>query len=228
METWNATDKKELKDDLVSVGYEEETAAKWIDDVSSVAAIIARNPKLDYKSGKGTWLKNNAETVKSLDGSFLCPKKSLFQGIYNVIVEKLPNLTLDAEQYIALKNLMKEMGHEVPCVYCYNESRQQMIGTYAKEFIEQYKGSYKLTSKDLTTNTGLSELETKHPDIFKDWLKFRQSAHGAQRSVKFEANNIAYTRNDIMSLSAEDRRAIMAEGGLRWLAFSDFKTEGGD
>lgn len=224
-DTWDSTDKEELLQDLVDAGFEETEAQKWIDDVSSVSAIIAMNPNLDYTAGKGTWLKNNAETIKSLDGSFLCPKKSLFQGTYNAIAKRIPWLALDAKEYIALKNLLKSKGYEVPCTYCYNESRQQGIGTYAKEFLDQYKGGYKLQAIDLTTTEGMARLEIDHPEIFADWLRFRQRAHGAQRSVKFEANNIAYTRADIMSMSAEDRRAIMAEGGLRWFAFSDFKTE---
>lgn len=223
-DTWIDTDKEELLEDLVNAGFDEDEAQKWIDDVSSVSAIIARNPNLNYKAGRGTWLKPNAETVKSLDGSFLCPKKSLFQGTYNAIAAKNPNITLDAEQYIKLKNLLRSKGYEVPCVYCYNESRVQQIGTYAKEFVEQHK-DWKVTSRDLTTTDGLAKLEKNRPDVYREWLKYRQTGHGLQRSVKFEANNIAYTRDDIMNMSAEDRRAIMAEGGLRWFAFSDFKTE---
>ena len=223
--TFNATDKDALLDDLVYAGYDESQAKKWIKDVSSIAAIITKNPNLDYTAGEGTWLKPNAETIKTLDGSFMCPKKSLFQGTYNAVLEKSPNLTLDAEGYIRLKNLMSSKGYEVPCVYCYNESRVQNIGSYAKEFIEQNKDKVKLTNRDLTTNDGLAKLYRKHPEIYEAWLKFRQSEHGMQRSVKFDAYNTAYHREDIMTMSAEDRRAINNDGGLRWFAFSDFKTE---
>ena len=223
--TFNATDKDALLDDLVYAGYDETQAKKWIKDVSSIAAIITKNPNLDYTAGKGTWLKPNAETIKTLDGSFMCPKKSLFQGTYNAVLEKSPNLTLDAEGYIRLKNLMSSKGYEVPCVYCYNESRVQNIGSYAKEFIEQNKDKVKLTNRDLTTNDGLAKLYSEHPEIHEAWLRFRQSEHGMQRSVKFDAYNTAYNREDIMTMSAEDRRAINNDGGLRWFAFSDFKTE---
>lgn len=225
LKSYNETDKQRLLDDLVYAGYDKAQAQKWIDDVSSVASIIAKNKNLDYTEGSGTWLKNNAETIKSLDGSFLCPKKSLFQGTYNAILEKLPNIALNADEYIELKNMLTSRGYEVPCVYCYNESRTQNLGQYAKEFLEQYKGDVKLTSKDLTTTEGLGRLQTEHADVYDEWLKFRQSAHGMQRSVKFDAYNVAYHREDIMNMSAEDRRAINNDGGLRWFAFSDFKTE---
>ena len=225
LKSYNETDKQRLLDDLVYAGYDKVQAQKWIDDVSSVASIIAKNKNLDYTEGSGTWLKNNAETIKSLDGSFLCPKKSLFQGTYNAILEKLPNIALNADEYIELKNMLTSRGYEVPCVYCYNESRTQNLGQYAKEFLEQYKGDVKLTSKDLTTTEGLGRLQAEHADVYDEWLKFRQSAHGMQRSVKFDAYNVAYHREDIMNMSAEDRRAINNDGGLRWFAFSDFKTE---
>ncbi len=225
LKSFNETDKQALLDDLVYAGYDKTQSKKWIDDVSSVAAIISKNKNLDYTEGSGTWLKNNAETIKSLDGSFLCPKKSLFQGTYNAILEKLPNIALNADEYIELKNMLTSRGYEVPCVYCYNESRTQNIGQYAKEFLEQYEGDVNLTSKDLTTTEGLGRLQTEHADVYDEWLKFRQSAHGLQRSVKFDAYNVAYHREDIMNMSAEDRRAINNDGGLRWFAFSDFKTE---
>lgn len=225
LKTWNETDKQELLYDLEYAGYDKADSEKWIKDVSDVAAIISRNRKLDYTAGEGTWLKNNAETIKSLDGSFMCPKKSLFQGTYNAILKKMPGLILDTDQYIALKNMLIEKGYEVPCIYCYNESRVQGIGTYAKEFIEQYDGEYELKSSDLTTTEGLAELQKNHPDIYKDWERFRKSAHGAQRSIKFDPYNVAYRRSDLMNISAEDRRAILNESGVRWFAFSDFKTE---
>lgn len=94
--SWTNSEKETARKKLLAKGFDAERVDKWIDDVNSVASVIAGNKdRLDYAANpEYTMLKNNAEYVRTLDASTLCEKRGLYQGVFNSIQHTLPNTML--------------------------------------------------------------------------------------------------------------------------------------
>lgn len=94
--SWNETDKTALEKSLEKAGFASEDARKWIQDVDSVAAVIlSSRDRLDYAADRTkTFLKNNAEYIKTLDASTLCAKRVLYQGTFDAVQRAMPNKAL--------------------------------------------------------------------------------------------------------------------------------------
>jgi hypothetical protein len=119
------------------------TAYKYIDDINSVARLIADDrARLDYEPNldeNATVLKPNSDYKYSVDMSTLCAKRLLFTGTFDAIQKALPNTVFDSEDIVALREMMQQRGYEVACGICYVESTRREIGRITQEFIDRYK-----------------------------------------------------------------------------------------
>lgn len=159
-----------------ATGVSVQQATDWIDSVYSVAAIIGDDKvRLDYEANRNnTSLKPNSEYDFSLDFSTLCAKRLLFSGTMDAIQSALPNTPLTSEDFVHLREIMKDSGYEVACGICYVESTRREFSTISEGFIEQYRKAQaegtnikKVNSsgqtKDLTTSKGI---ENSDPNRF--------------------------------------------------------------
>lgn len=220
--SWNNTDKASVLTNLTNAGYKKTDAEKWINDVNSVAAVIARSENLDYDPDEGqTMLKNNQEYVKTLDASTLCKKRLLYQGTYNAIQHRLPNTALMPEDVLRIREMMAENGLEVPCGICYEESRKKNEGKFAKKWLSEYAGDYKPTLEEVTTTDGRERLKAEHPEVLEDYLKFQKTRGSANPKVTLTRTDY---QGEILGLSQSDIEKIKHIGGLRVQSFSDFET----
>lgn len=220
--SWNNTDKASVLTNLTNAGYKKTDAEKWINDVNSVVAVIARSKYLDYEPDEGqTMLKNNQEYVKTLDASTLCKKRLLYQGTYNEIQHRLPNTALMPEDVLRIREMMAEKGLEVPCGICYEESRKKNEGKFAKKWLSEYDGDYKPTLEEVTTTDGRAKLKAEHPEVLEDYLKFQKTRGSANPKVTLTRTDY---QGEILDLSQSDIEKIKHIGGLRVQSFSDFET----
>lgn len=131
------------KDISKALGVDIKTAYKYIDDINSVARLIADDRvRLDYEpnlDNKVTVLKPNNEYKYSVDMSTLCAKRLLFTGTFDAIQKALPNTVFDSEDIVGLREMMQKKGYEVACGICYVESTRREIGRITQEFIDRYK-----------------------------------------------------------------------------------------
>ena len=159
-----------------ATGVSVQQATDWIDSVYSVAAIIGDDKvRLDYEANRNnTSLKPNSEYDFSLDFSTLCAKRLLFSGTLDAIQSALPNTPLTSEDYVHLREIMKDSGYEVACGICYVESTRREFSTISEGFVEQYrkaqaegtnikKVNASGQTKDLTTSKGI---ENSDPNRF--------------------------------------------------------------
>lgn len=159
-----------------ATGVSIQQATDWIDSVYSVAAIIGDDKvRLDYEANRNnTSLKPNSEYDFSLDFSTLCAKRLLFSGTMDAIQSALPNTPLTSEDFVHLREIMKDSGYEVACGICYVESTRREFSTISEGFVEQYrkaqaegtnikKVNASGQTKDLTTSKGI---ENSDPNRF--------------------------------------------------------------
>lgn len=221
--TWDDTDKNRLIRDLVNAGFAQDEVRKWIADVDSISAIIAADAdRLDYTAAPHQkMLKNNAEYVTTLDASTLCSKRLLYQGTYDAIQHRLPNTALTPDDVIAIRKMMDEAGHEVPCGICYVESRRKSLGKFASEWLEGYRGEYIPKLEDVTTTDGLERLRVEHPDTYNDFIK-AMNRKGTVNPKVVELRT--EYREDIRTLTKGQVAKEIRIGGQRIQSFSDFET----
>lgn len=159
-----------------ATGVSVQLATDWIKSVYSVAAIIGDDKaRLDYEANRNnTSLKPNSEYDFSLDFSTLCAKRLLFSGTMDAIQSALPNTPLTSEDFVHLREIMKDSGYEVACGICYVESTRREFSTISEGFVEQYrkaqaegtnikKVNASGQTKDLTTSKGI---ENSDPNRF--------------------------------------------------------------
>lgn len=159
-----------------ATGVSVQLATDWINSVYSVAAIIGDDKvRLDYEANRNnTSLKPNSEYDFSLDFSTLCAKRLLFSGTMDAIQSALPNTPLTSEDFVHLREIMKDSGYEVACGICYVESTRREFSTISEGFVEQYrkaqaegtnikKVNASGQTKDLTTSKGI---ENSDPNRF--------------------------------------------------------------
>ncbi|WP_458397458.1 ADP-ribosyltransferase-containing protein [Anaerotignum sp.] len=158
LRTWSesdyAKDKKTAAKVLAeSIGVTQEEAEKWIDDINSVAKIIADDRvRLDYESNldeTATVLKSNQEYKWTLDMSTLCAKRLLYTGTMDAIQRAMPDTAFTSEDLVKIRQMMMERGHEVACGICYVESTRREMGPITEEFINRYKEAQE-TGKPMT------------------------------------------------------------------------------
>lgn len=225
LSSWTPEEQNIVRTNLINHGYDEDAVDNWIDDVNSVAAIVASDrDRLDFEAADNqVMLKPNAEYVRTLDASTLCAKRLLYQGTFNAIQHRMPNKVMTSDDLIRLRNMMAEAGYETPCGICYVESRRRNLGTFAQKWLKGYdaKGGYQPKLDDVTTTDGLERMRTQHPEVYESFVnEMKRKGSNNPKVVQLRTDY----RGDIRKLSKGDTDKIIKIGGLRVQSFSDFET----
>lgn len=232
-ETWKATDISKLRGDLLSLTdengkklYTAEQINKWIKDVNGVAALIAKDrARLDYKAADNqTAMKTDEEYIYTVDFSTLCAKRLLYQGTYDAIQHALPNYAIMPGDTLLIRHIMDELGHQVPCGFCYVESRRKQLGKFAERWLTESGGKekYGVTNNDVTTTDGLEKLRLENPEAYDDftsWMRQRGSANPKVVELRTSYKEDA----GILKLKPDQIEVLKKIGGLRIQSFSDFE-----
>lgn len=232
-ETWKATDISKLREDLRSLTdengnklYTVEQINKWIKDVNGVAALIAKDrARLDYKAADNqTAMKTDEEYIYTVDFSTLCAKRLLYQGTYDAIQHALPNYAIMPGDTLLIRHIMDELGHQVPCGFCYVESRRKQLGKFAERWLTESGGKekYGVTNNDVTTTDGLEKLRLENPEAYDDftsWMRQRGSANPKVVELRTSYKEDA----GILKLKPDQIEVLKKIGGLRIQSFSDFE-----
>lgn len=224
--SWEDTDVKKLKQMLIKAGYEEKEVNKWVKDVNSVAAKIVQDmTRLNYTADENQKaLKDNEEYYYTLDLSTLCAKRRVYQGTYNAVMHRLPNRPMMPEDTIRLRRLMADMGYEVPCGICYEESRKKNEGKFAERWQQKYReenpDAYIPNLDEVTTTDGRERLKMEHPEALESYLKYQRTRGSANPKVSFTHTDY---RGDILRMTKGDIAKVKHIGGLRVQSFSDFE-----
>jgi hypothetical protein len=188
--TWTKEDKEALVRECVQKGIaDRKTAQKWVDDISSIAAVISRNKNvLDYDaSAIFEHLKSNGDFFYSIseDYSTMCRKSVEFLATVSEIQKRMGK-GLSAEQMWTVREMLKDAGAIIPCAACYVNSRKIQVGK------------------------SLDKLAFLYPDIPKDVI-YDFNRHGELDKYATPDRTLKILAGD-KKISARDRSKMKKEG----------------
>lgn len=245
-ETWSKSDYVTARDEVAKemhdlLGVSIKKAKQYIDDVNSVAAIIATDAgRLDYQNDPtGSPLAGNSEyNGISIDYNTMCPKRRTLAGTYDAIQKVLKNSVLTSNDYLEIRDMLKEKGYTVSCGLCYVEGSRTKLGEYAKIFVERYANTnpeYVPTIAEINTTDGQTMLRREHPEVMEAYEEFMnkggvlqpgdKKVFATQNKPKLVRTSAAYD-GQLLNIfkGKEDRvKAMNFDGGLRIQSFSDFE-----
>ena len=234
--TWGESDyvthRNEAAERLAkAIGVSVGKAKKWIDDVNSVSAYILGNKaRLDYipTAVKGmSAFKSNPEYGGSIDMSTICAKRRLATGTLDAIQRVLGDAVLTKDDFLHIREMMKERGYEVACGLCFVESSRKNLSKYNRQFLDQYKAEHPdgdLGMVDLNTVEGLERIRSnpETADVYAAYEKFMNKL--AQRKPKLFEKRTEYNHEILKKFKSDTTVGIKnRNGGLRLQSFSDFE-----
>lgn len=245
LNTWNASDyvtnrKEAAKALSKTLGVSEKKALKWIDDINSIAKIIADDrARLDFDADENnSAVVSNAEYGASIDFSTICKKRLLYTGTLQAIQKQIGNRVITMEDYLDIRKAMLEDGLETTCGCCYVEGSRVKLGQFMKEFIKRYSKdnpSYIPTMYDVTMPDGIRQLRAQHPEVFAAREKFLNNRgvlhEGESNLFSSQGKPKDYTerteyRGELLNMfegKPEKVKDKNRNGGLRIQSFSDFE-----
>lgn len=234
--TWAESDYVTLREEAAkrlakTIGVSIAKAKKWIDDVNSVSAYVLSNKaRLDYipTAVKGmSAFKSNPEYGGSIDMSTICAKRRLATGTLDAIQRVLGDAVLTKDDFLHIREMMKERGHEVACGLCFVESSRKNLSKYNKQFLDQYKSEHpdsELGMVDLNTVEGLERIRSnpETADVYAAYEKFMNKL--AQRKPKLFEKRTEYNHEILKKFKSDTTVGVKnRNGGLRLQSFSDFE-----
>lgn len=232
--TWYESDYVTKRDEAAehlakTIGVSVSKARKWIDDVTSVAAYVLDNKaRVDYipTAVKGiSAFKSNPEYGGSIDMSTICAKRRLATGTLDAIQRVLGDEVLTKDDFLRIREMMKERGHEVACGLCFVESSRKNLSKYNAQFMEQYNSTHpdgEISMTDLNTVDGLENLRVNNEDAYSEYEKFMNKL--AQRKPKLFEKRTEYDHEILKRFKSDTTVGVKnRNGGLRLQSFSDFE-----
>ena len=243
--SWNESDyvsnrQKAAESMANTLGVTEEKATKYIDDVNSIAKMIADDKeRLSYEpSPDRSAFVSNAEYGGSIDFSTICKKRRLFTGTFEAIQNALPNTALTADEVLEIRKMMKDKGYEVSCGLCYVEGSRTNMGLFTKQFIERYAATnpeYVPNMAEMNTATGQEKIRKEHPEVYDAYEYFMnhygrlsptdKALFASQQKPKMYQMATEY-KGEILNKFGKKNSSVETKnknGGLRLQSFSDFE-----
>lgn len=222
-----------------AIGVTEEKAKQYIDDINSIAKMIADDrTRLDYFSSPNrSSFVGNVEYGGSFDFSTLCKKRRLLTGTFTAIQKALPNTALTANEILEIRDRMKKAGLEVSCGLCYVEGSRANMGQFAKEFLRLYKQYYpdawQPNMADVNTPEGIEWVRINHPECYEQYEYFwnhygtlkpgDKNLFASQQKPKLYQLHTEYKGEILQKFDADNVEDKNRNGGIRLQSFSDFE-----
>ena len=223
-----------------ALGIPKTKVAKYIDDVNSIAKMIADDrARLDYEASSfGSAFVSNVEYGGSFDYTTLCKKRRIYTGTFSEIQKRLGDIALTPDDILEIRNLMIAEGIEATCGLCYVEGSRANMGKFAKEFIRLYKrdnpDAWTPTMVDVNTPDGVEQMRINHPDAYEQYEYFWNhygklkdsdpALFASQQKPKLYEARKEY-KGEILKHFKGDMTVAKKNlnGGIRMQSFSDFE-----
>jgi hypothetical protein len=119
-----------------------EDARKWVNSEIAIANIVMNHPEfLDFQADdRYEAIKKNSDYPQgTVDLSNLCPKRTEFTAMFDMLQKKYPNKLFTANDVAAMRSILKKKGITVACGACFVEDRRQLLGEIADTYIGMWK-----------------------------------------------------------------------------------------
>lgn len=243
--TWTSSEYVTMREEAAkkiakALNVSKETARKYIDDVNSIAKMIANDrARLDYEASSfGSAFVSNVEYGGSFDYTTLCKKRRLYTGTFTEIQKRLKDTALTPDDILTIRNMLIEAGDEATCGLCYVEGSRANMGKFAKEFIRLYKrdnpNAWIPNMADVNTPDGVEKMRINHPEVYERYEYFwnhygklkdsdpalfasQQKPKLYEARKEYKGEILEHFKND----SSVERKNL--NGGIRMQSFSDFE-----
>jgi hypothetical protein len=223
-----------------SLGVSIAKAKKYIDNVNSIAKVIANDRvRLDYEASSfGSAFVSNVEYGGSFDYTTLCKKRRIYTGTFQEIQKRIGDEVLSPDDILEIRNMMIEGGIEATCGLCYVEGSRANMGKFAKEFIKLYKrdnpDGWTPTMVDVNTPDGVEQMRINHPEAYDQYQYFwdhygklkdsDKALFASQQKPKLYEARKEYKGEILQHFKNVDTIAKKnRNGGIRMQSFSDFE-----
>ena len=243
--TWTESEYVTARDEAAekianALGVTKSKALKYIDDVNSIARIIANDrARLDYEASSfGSAFVSNVEYGGSFDYTTLCKKRRIYTGTFTEIQKRLKDTALTPDDILTIRNMLIEAGVEATCGLCYVEGSRANMGKFAKEFIRLYKRDNPLAwipnMADVNTPDGVEQMRISHPEAYEQYVYFWNhygklkdsdpALFASQQKPKLYEARKEY-KGEIIEHFKEDSSVSKKNlnGGIRMQSFSAFE-----
>ena len=245
LRTWTASEyvtarKESAKKISEALGVSLKAAYKYIDDVNSIAKMIADDrARLDYEASSfGSAFVSNVEYGGSFDYTTLCKKRRIFTGTFSEIQRILKDDALTPDDILTIRNMLIEAHEEATCGLCYVEGSRANMGKFAKEFIRLYKNenpdAWIPNMADVNTPDGVEQMRINHPEAYDRYVYFWNhygklkdsdpALFASQQKPKLYEARKEY-KGEILEHFKGDSTVTKKNlnGGIRMQSFSDFE-----
>ena len=243
--TWTASEYVTAREEMANkianaLGVSVRKAKKYIDDVNSIAKLIANDrARLDYEASSfGSAFVSNVEYGGSFDYTTLCKKRRIYTGTFTEIQKRLRNTALSPDDILKIRNLLIEEGIEATCGLCYVEGSRANMGKFAKKFIELYQRDFPdgwvPDMADVNTPDGVEKMRINHPEVYEKYEYFWNhygklqdsdpALFASQQKPKLYEARKEY-KGEILAQFKKDSSIEKKNlnGGIRMQSFSDFE-----
>lgn len=243
--TWEESDyvlNRDLMAEKIAtaLNISERKAKKYIDDVNSIARIIADDRvRLDYQASSfGSAFVSNVEYGGSFDYTTLCKKRRLYTGTFSEIQKRLHDVALSPDEILTVRNMLIEAHKEATCGLCYVEGSRANMGKFAQKFIELYKrdnpDAWVPNMVDVNTPDGVEQMRINHPEAYEQYEYFWNhygklkdsdpALFASQQKPKLYEARKEYKGEILTHFKGEttiEKKNL--NGGIRMQSFSDFE-----
>jgi hypothetical protein len=227
--TTAAAKAKNAKDEV----FTDAQIKKFEKDITNVTAIVLSDPsRYGYTALRGaTPIKGNGDKryPKSLDFTTMCRRRYVLSDTVDRVQSNLGRI-LEAEEIIAIRDRLENIGHEVNCGPCYVESRRYNMKTAIDKARDGYVDNREGATKGKTlrlkpkwrtaveTQAGRDRMFEQAPDQYKI---FSKAFAGTQ--IKVPIGRAEYG-GEILSLRQDTVDKMNRYSGLRSQSWSDFEV----
>ena len=147
-----------------ATGRSIEDARRWVNSEVTIANIVMNNPEfLDFEAdNRYESIKKNSDYPQgTVDLSNLCPKRTEFTSMFDMLQKKYPNRLFTASDVAAMRGILKEQGITVACGACFVEDRRQLLGEIADTYIGMWKEAVETGKPLQKTNAAGNKITLK-------------------------------------------------------------------
>jgi site-specific DNA-cytosine methylase len=139
-------------------------ARKWVNSEATIANMVMKNPEfLDFEAdNRYEAIKKNSDYPQgTVDLSNLCPKRTEFTSMFDMLQKKYPNRLFTASDVAAMRNILKGADITVACGACFVEDRRQLLGEIADTYIGMWKEAVETGKPLQKTNAAGNKIALK-------------------------------------------------------------------
>lgn len=226
LKSFKESDRRDTYNKLIQAGNTPSEAMRKMSQLYGVARLIMANKMLyDFEGDRDfSTIKDNSDYGFSFDASANCKKRLIYQATCDAIVKEIKNRPFVKNDYMMLRNILKDKDYMVGCGICFVDGQRMKLGEMAYDYLEKHPElKDKYSYYDFISTEGQVAMMKNDPKLFNDFI----TSKGSQNRPKPYEPRTDYRNELIKMFYGENKKARVdafnEHGGFRMLSSSDFE-----